>query len=180
MHFHLASNYVILKHWVKDTIWGHPHHHAIIDTSSIKSPENSELSKRDKMNRAVYGLYKLRQFNIKFFSPQERFYIDPKPIGIFRILQYGGACLLNASVVSYCVVRKDFRPIWLLRIGGLLAVERLLWELPDRFNEIQRFNSRWAIAQKYNEAYGEDFLLDIAKPSYDYSQLEDMKNKLWR
>ena len=180
MHAHPHPILSDVWHKILHTIEGHHHHHAIIDQNSVKSPENDALSTRDRANRSVYGLYKLRQFNDSFFSPQERFCIDPKPIGMLRIVQHGCFVTACAGISLYCFTRRDFRPVWALRIGGLLGTNHLLWKATDWFNENQRFGYRKKLAQKYIDAYGENFLLDIAKPSYDIEELKTMKNKLWR
>ena len=127
IHTHPHSYLEIAYHELRHMIEGHHHHHAIIDQDSVKSPETSDLSTKSKLNRSVYGLYKIRQFNPRFFSPEERYTIDPKPIGILRTFQYGGFIVGSAGITMYCLLRRDFRPIMGLRIAALLGTNSALF-----------------------------------------------------
>lgn len=139
-------------------VLGGHHPHAIIDTHSVHSPDNSSLTDREKVDRSIYGLYKLRQFNSSFFSPEERWVIDTKPRGIFRTSQHAIYGLMNTFLVSYCIMRRDFRPIWAGRLGALMGVQWATLVAPDQWNEFWRYYGRRTLAQKYMKAYGDDFL----------------------
>ena len=156
----------------------HHHHQAIIPTEGIPAPVTSKLSERDRVNRSLYALWKIKQVNHHFFPPSEQDVIDSKPLGLPRyIFRYGiSTCAIfylgHAFMNSRLTIRRAA-----IGVGFIALMNLGMFGAEVFFDKVKMF-SRRKLAKKYMDAYGADQLSAIANPSYPIDKLTHMHNKL--
>lgn len=159
-----------------------PHHHsheAIIDTSKFQAPIFYSLSESEKRNRAAYALYKIRQLNPQFFSPEERETLDVRQPRFLRNFIYHGTLWVIAMNWGFHFSRRSFGVKQLGVAGALLAGRYAVLGASEWFYETVKMNGRRSLADKYCELYEAEELCAIVDPSYDVEKIKHMKNKMY-
>lgn len=157
----------------------HPHHEAIIDATTTQGPSFDSLSESQRVERALYALWKIRQVNHHFFPPSEADLIDNRELRIarltFRQLTLAGV----AGYWGFSVSTNRFR-LKTLAVGlGVLAVGRAALLGTEVFYDAAKKPFRKSLARKYMEVYGAKELYEISRPTYPIAHLEHLHNKLY-
>jgi len=174
--FHNPSLLEKVFHFVKSP-FDHGHE-AVIDTSSYTHKNLAEFNERQLVNRTVFGLKKINEFNHHFFTDEERRILSPYPSGFINRSVLWTCCSVNAIIATILFCKRHFNSKALILFGGLFAAEYFIIRTPNAINNWLQGPSRKDLARKYQAVYGNEFFHEIIDPRYDVEKLRHLENKL--
>ena len=156
---------------------GHHHDHHI-DVLKYSHQPLSKYSESEVLNRTVFALKKIKEFNHHFFTEKEVEILNPQPMGAISTLLHFGSAALDSAIVSIMYRNKHFSAKSFTLLGGLLAFEYMIIKAPNTINEYFQGFYRRDLAGKYLNVYGPQFFHEIIDPRCDIEEIRNFHNKL--
>jgi len=156
--------------------FGHGHHH--IDLSTYQHKPLADYSESQIVDRTVFALKKIKEFNHHFFTERELEVLNPQAMGLIQTVVVLGCSVFNAALFTILYRNRHFNTKTAVLIGGLLATEYVIARTPNTVNEFVQGFRRKNLATKYLGVYGPEFFHKIIDPRYDIEHLRHLHNKV--
>ena len=154
------------------------HHDHHIDVLKYQHQPLSQYSENEVLNRTVFALKKIKEFNHHFFTEREVEILNPQPMGLISTLLHFGSAALDGGIAAIMYRNKHFSTKSLSLFGGLLAAEYVIIKVPNIINEYYQGFYRRNLAAEYLNVYGPQFFHEIIDPRYDLEEIRNFHNKL--
>lgn len=154
----------------------HSHYHPIIQTEDFQSPPISSFSRKQMLNRTVFALKKIKEFNHHFFNDSEQRILSPMPPGLISYGVYYSSLGASAFIMTWAWRTWTMNYKMLVLFGGLVVANNIVINIPNWTNEMVQNFRRKQLAKKYIDLYGEEFFHDIVDPKCDLAKIQGLTN----
>ena len=164
-----------MSHAIQHFVFLH-HHSPISNSKDVKSPQFSSLSESEKVDRAVYALYKIKNLNPDFLNAQETELFSPKQPKILRHTLWHGSSFAMAGITGWHLYQSKLGLKTLGLVGAVYVTRHVVMGGVEKMFDVARMGPRKSLAKEYMELVGAEELHNIVSPNYSIKKIKHMVN----